>query len=102
MTPRAEMSQRRIRSRDTRLPALPYWRSIVASSVLLFALMLSFEAVSDPRSGDLKSPAMVAPVLGLFVLAEAGIFYAEFRLRRRRPSSADRTRRMFDKADHAR
>jgi hypothetical protein len=96
------MSQKRIRIRDTGLPSLPYWRSIFASSVLLLALMLSFEAVSDPRSGELKSPAVVAPVFGLFVLAEAAVFYAEFRLRRRHPPSAHRTRRMFDKADHAR
>ena len=102
MASRTEMSQRRIRIRHTELPPLPYWRSIVASSVLMLALMLSVEAASDPRSGDLKSPAIVAPGLGLFVLGEAGIFYAEFRLRRRRPPSADRTRRMFDKADHAR
>jgi len=97
------MSQRRIRIRNTTLPSPPYWRSIVASSVLLLSVMLSFEAFSDPRSGDLKSPAVVAPVLGLFVLTETAVFYAEFRLRRRRPSTGHRGQRSvaLDEADRA-
>lgn len=97
------MSRRRIRIRNTTLPSPPYWRSIVASTVLLLLVMLSFEALSDPRSGELKSPAVVAPVLGLFVLGEAAVFYAEFRLRKRRPSTASRRQRsvLLEEADRA-
>lgn len=87
------MSQKRIRHRHTVLPSPPYWRSILASSVLLLSLMFSFEVLSDPRSGELKSPGVLAPALALFVLAVTAVFYAEFRLRRRRATSAMRTHR---------
>jgi hypothetical protein len=87
------MSQKRIRNRQTALPSLPYWRSILASSVLVLSMMFLFEALSDPRSGEVRSPGVVAPVFGLFVLAEAAVFYAEFRLRRKRPPSGVRTHR---------
>jgi hypothetical protein len=75
------------------LPSLPYWRSAIASFVLVVSMMFSFEALSDPRSGELRSPEMLALVFGLFVLAEAAVFYAEFKLRRKRPPSAVRTHR---------
>jgi len=79
------MSQKRIRTRQTALPNLPYWRSILASFVLVLSMMMLFEGLADPRSGELRSPRVVAPVFGLFVLAEAAVFYAEFKWRRRRP-----------------
>jgi len=87
------MSQRRIRNRQILLPSLPYWRSILASFVLVLSMMLLFEVLADPRSGELRSPAVVAPAFALFLLGEAAVFYAEFRLRRREPPAAIRTQR---------
>ena len=84
------MSQRRIRNRQTELPTLPYWRSILASFVLVLSMILLFEIVADPRSGELRTPAVMAPVFALFVIVDAGVFYAEFRLRKRRPPAAVR------------
>jgi uncharacterized YccA/Bax inhibitor family protein len=88
------MAQRRIRKRQTALPTLPYWRSILTSFLLLLSMMFLFELFADPRSGELRSPGMVAPVFVLFVLVEAGVFYAEFRLREKdaRPRRSDATK----------
>lgn len=87
------MSQKRIRQRQRGLPSLPYWRSILASFVLVLAMMLLFEVLADPRSGELRKPEVVAPVFVLFVIVEAGVFYAEFRLRRRRRPTTIRAQR---------
>jgi ABC-type xylose transport system permease subunit len=81
------MSQKRIHHRSRGLPSLPYWKSILASAVLVLAMMLLFEALADPRSGDLRRPGVVVPVFVLFVVIEAGMFYAESRLRTRRPTA---------------
>ena len=86
------MSQKRIRRRQTELPTLPYWRSILASFVLVLSMILLFEIVAEPRSGELGTHAVVAPVFALFVIVDAGVFYAEFRLRRRRPPAAVRAK----------
>ena len=82
------MSQRRIRRGQTELPTLPYWRSTLASFALVLSMILLFEIVADPRTGELLKPAVLVPVFALFVIVEAGVFYAEFRLRRRRPPAA--------------
>jgi protein-S-isoprenylcysteine O-methyltransferase Ste14 len=87
------MSRRRIRNRQRVLPTLPYWRSILASFVLVLSMMFVFEALADPRSGELRPPKVVAPVFVLFVLLDAGVFYAEFRLRKRRLADTVRTQR---------
>ena len=84
------MSQRRIRNRQTEPPTLPYWRSILASFALVLSMILLFEIVADHRSGELRTPAVIAPAFALFAIADAGVFYAEFRLRRRRPPAAVR------------
>jgi len=76
------MSQRRIRRRQTELPALPYWRSILASFVLVLSMIFFFEALADPRSGELRSPKVVTPVFALFVVVDIAVFYAEFRRRK--------------------
>ena len=86
------MSQRRIRRRQTELPALPYLRSILASFLLVLSMMFFFEVLADPRSGELRSPKVVTPVFALFAALDVGAFYAEFRLRKRRPSAAVRTK----------
>jgi hypothetical protein len=86
------MSQKRIR-RQPALPTLPYWRSLLASVLLVLSILFLFEFSTDPRSGELRSPAMMAPAFGLFVLAEAGVFYAEFRLRKRHQTATPRTQR---------
>jgi protein-S-isoprenylcysteine O-methyltransferase Ste14 len=82
------MSQRRIRNRQTELPTLPYWRSILASFLLVLSMLFFFEVLADPRSGELRSPKVVTPVFALFVIVDAGVFYAEFRLRKSRPQAA--------------
>ena len=87
------MSQKRIRKRQSTLPELPYWRSILASFVLVLSMMFLFETLADPRSGDLRAPRAMAPVFGLFGLAAAAVFYAEFRSRRKRRPAAMRTER---------
>lgn len=71
------------------LPALPYWRSILASFVLALSMMFFFEMLADPQSGELRSPEVVAPVFVLFVLVDAGVFYAEFRLRKKTLAPCD-------------
>ena len=58
------MSQRRIR-RQPALPTLPYWRSLLASVLLVLSILFLFEFSTDPRSGELRSPAMMAPAFGL-------------------------------------
>jgi hypothetical protein len=80
------MSQRRIRRQLRALPALPYWRSILASFVLVLSMMFFFEMFADSRSGELRSPNVVAPAFAVFVLVDAGVFYAEFRLRKKTPA----------------
>jgi hypothetical protein len=90
-----KMSQRRIRMRHADLPSLPYWRSILASFLLVLAVIFFFEMLADPRSGELRSPGVVTPVLFLFVVADAGLFYAEFRLRKRRPPATVQTQRKW-------
>ena len=87
------MSQRRIRRRQTGLPSLPYWRSILASFLLVLSMMFTFEMLADPRSGELRSHGVVAPAFLLFGIVEAGVFYAEFRLRKRRQPAGVRTQR---------
>jgi hypothetical protein len=87
------MSQRRIRKRQTGLRTLPYWRSILASLLLVLSMMFLSEVLTDPRSGDIRSPEVVAPAFALFAIVEAAVFYGEFRLRRRRPPAAARTPR---------
>ena len=75
------------------LPTLPYWRSALASVLLVLAMMFLFELYTDPRSGELRSPGMLAPVFVLVVLVEVGVFCAEFRLRKRLPPVTARTQR---------
>ena len=79
------MSQKRIRRRQTELPALPYWRSILVSFLLVLSMMSFFEVLADPRSGELRSPKVVMPVFALFVVVDIAVFNAEFRRRKRRP-----------------
>jgi hypothetical protein len=87
------MSQRRIRKRQTGLPTLPYWRSILASFLLVLSMMFLSEVFTDPRSGEIRSPKVMAPAFVLFVIVEAAVFYGEFRLRKRRSPAAVRTQR---------
>jgi protein-S-isoprenylcysteine O-methyltransferase Ste14 len=88
-----QMSQRRIRKRQTALPTLPYWRFILASFLLVLSILFLFEFFTDPRSGQLRPARMMTPVFVLFLLVEAGMFYTEFRLRKRRQTAAPRTPR---------
>jgi len=82
------MSQKRIRKRQTALLMPPYWRSILASVFLMLAMMFLFEFFSDPRSGELRWPRMMAPVFALAGIVVAGVFYAEFKLyKKRQPHS---------------
>lgn len=83
------MSQRRIRKSQTALVTPPYWRSILASFLLLLAMMFLFEFFSDPRSGELRSPGMMAPVFAFFAIVAAGVFYAEFRMNKKRRPHPD-------------
>jgi hypothetical protein len=53
-------------------------------------MIFLFEVLADPRSGELRSPKVLRPVFALFVAVDAGMFYAEFRLRKRRPQAAVR------------
>jgi hypothetical protein len=87
------MSQKRIRKRQTAFPTLPYWRSILASFLLVLLMIFLFEFFSDPRSGELRSPGMMVPVFALFAVTVEGVFYAEYKLRKKRPPAAPRTRR---------
>jgi hypothetical protein len=83
------MSQRRIRKRQAALATSRYWRSILASFLLLLAMMFLFEFSSDPRSGELRSPGMMAPVFALFAIVVAGVFYSEFRMNKKRQPHTD-------------
>jgi uncharacterized YccA/Bax inhibitor family protein len=87
------MSQKRIRKKQTALPTPPYWRFILASFLLVLAMMFLFEFFTDPRSGELRSPGIVGPVFLLFAIVEAGVFYTEFRLRKKHPPVAAPTQR---------
>jgi hypothetical protein len=53
-------------------------------------MILLFEIFANPRTGELRKPAVVAPVFALFVIVDAGVFYADFRLRKRPPPVAVR------------
>ena len=74
------MSQRRIRKRQTTL--LSPYRLESNSCLLLQCTTLLFGFFTDPRSGEFRSPAMVAPVFVVFVLIVAGVSYVEFTLRK--------------------
>ena len=63
-----------------------------------------FESLSDPRSGELRSPRIMAPVFVLFAVAVAGVFYGELRLQKRRPQVTSKTQQrsaMKDEGAHA-
>lgn len=93
----------RIRRRQTALPTLPYWRSILVSFVLVLSMMFLFEGLADPQSGELWASWVVTPVVfALFAALDAGVFYAEFRLRKRRPSAGFRTEENVGDGAHVR
>lgn len=87
------MSQKRIRNGQTALPTLPCWRSILASIFLVLLMMFLFEFFTDPRSGELREPGLMAPVFVSFAFVEAGMFYTEHKLRKRRQNAAPRKQR---------
>ena len=82
------MSQKRIRKKQTAAPTPPYWKSILASFLLVLAMMFWFEFFSNPRSGELRR-GMMAPVFALFAVVVAGVFYAEFKLHKKRPQRSE-------------
>jgi protein-S-isoprenylcysteine O-methyltransferase Ste14 len=88
------VARKRIRLRASISAAPPHWRSILASFVLVLGLMFFFEILANPRSGELRRPGTVVPAFVLFVIAEAGVFYAEHRLRKRRPTTTVKSRRV--------
>jgi hypothetical protein len=75
---------------------------MLASFLLALAMMFLFEFFTDPRSGELRSPGMLTPVMLTFAIVEAGVFYTEFRLRKkRRPAAATTQRRVAMKGEGA-
>lgn len=80
------MSKSRIR-RSVR-PSFPFGKSVVVSSGLIVAFMLFLAVLADPRSGEIKSPALAYSALGVTVLAIVAAFYTEFRFHRKYPRTA--------------
>jgi cobalt-zinc-cadmium efflux system outer membrane protein len=59
--------------------------------------MFLFEFFADPRSGKLQSSQAVTPVFVLFMILVVGVFYAEFRLRRKHSHVAVSAKRLVAK-----
>jgi hypothetical protein len=67
-----------------------------ASSALIVAMLSVFEVLADQKSGEFRSPVPVGLIFAAFVVVIVMVFYAEFRFRKKRPSSPFRTeRRIF-------
>jgi hypothetical protein len=65
---------------------------MLASFLLVLSMMFFFEVLADPRSGELRSPKVVTSVFVLFAAVDAGVFYADFKLRKRRAQATVRAK----------
>lgn len=96
----ASMSKRRIRIRRTTELNLPYGKSVVASGGLIVGFMLVLALLTDSRSGEIRSPALVYLAHAGLATAIVAVFYVEFRLQNkgqptgpRRPNPGSRVKR---------
>ena len=72
------MSKRRIHG--TTEPSFPNRKSVIASCSLIVTVMLILVILADPRSGEIRSPALAWFLLAGVPAAMVGLFYGEFRL----------------------
>jgi hypothetical protein len=73
------MSKRRFHR--TAEPSFPNRKPAIASCSLIVTVMLILVILADPRSGDIRSPALAWFLLAGVPAAMVGLFYGEFRLR---------------------
>jgi hypothetical protein len=62
-------------------PDFPYGRSVIASSALLLASMLVLGLLSDPQSGQVRTPYLAWLTVAALPIAIGVVFFAEFRWR---------------------
>ncbi|HEY1948781.1 MAG TPA: hypothetical protein VGG97_17365 [Bryobacteraceae bacterium] len=74
-------SKRRIRRPAE--PSFPYAKSIVISWGLIVATMLAAAAFSDPKSGDIKHPALAWSMIAGLPIAIPAVFFMEFKRKNR-------------------
>ena len=72
-------------SRHSLEPPFPYGKSLVASSALLLASMLVLALISDPQSGQIRTPYLAWLTVAALPIAIGVVFFAEFRWRNKYP-----------------
>jgi hypothetical protein len=81
----------RRRIRRSSAPSFPYAKSLLISWGLIVATMLTAAALSDPKSGEIKHPAVTWSMLAGLPIAIPLVFFTEFKRKNRgkRPHSHD-------------
>jgi len=72
-------------SRHSLEPPFPYGKSVVASSALLLASMLLLALISDPQSGQIRTPYLAWLTVAVLPIAIGVAFFAECRWRSKHP-----------------
>src|SRR5215471_14328181 len=87
-------------------PVFPYGKSVIASSALLLASMLVLALISDPQSGQIRTPYLAWLTVAALLIAIGVVFFAEFRWRNRHPFGGSgrgpRAPRILTRKRHAR
>ena len=65
-------------------PDFPYGKSVIASSALLLASMLVLALLSDPQSGQIRTPYLAWLIVAALPIAIGAVFFAESRWLNRR------------------
>jgi len=85
---------------------LPYGKSVVASSALVLASMLVLALISDPQSGQIRTPYLAWLTVAALPIAVGVVFFAEFRWRNKHPLDGSgrepRAPRILTRKRHAR
>jgi hypothetical protein len=74
-------------------PSFPYGKSVIVSSALLLASMLVLAIISDPQSGQIRTPYLAWLTVAALPIAIGVVFFAEFRWRNKHPFGGSRRRR---------
>ena len=72
------------RGRHSIEPSFPFWKSLIASSAWLLASMLTLALLSDPQSGQIRTPYLAWLTVAALPIAIVFMFFAESRWLSRR------------------
>ena len=73
------------RGRHSLEQSFPYGKSVIVSSALLLASMLVLALISDPHSGQIRTPYLAWLTVVVLPIAIGVVFFAEFRWRSKHP-----------------